>query len=71
MSFIKSLKIRKGKKGQAAIEYFVLFAVITALTIASVGPGLNFLVNVKRTLQGTRLTVGFFGRVASRIINPG
>jgi Flp pilus assembly pilin Flp len=70
MSFLKSLKIRKSKKGQAAIEYFVLFAVIAGLTIVSLGSGMDFLGKVRRTLQGdpSGIPQGFFGRAAKSII---
>ena len=61
MSFIKSLK-----NGQATLEYFILFAVVTAIVIAALASDGSFLSSVKNKMQGEG---GFFQKAAQRIIN--
>ncbi len=57
MTFIKSLKINKSKKGQASLEYFIIFSVVALLVILSFS---SFLPVIQRTLQGNSKTKGFF-----------
>ena len=56
MSFTKYLRIR-GRNGQVALEYLILFSIVAILTIVSLNVG--FLNGVKNTLQGQD---GFFER---------
>jgi len=57
MTFIKSLRIKKEKKGQVSLEYFVIFAVVALVTIVSFSA---FLPKVQRALQGDSKTKGLF-----------
>ncbi len=56
MSLKKNLE-----KGQASLEYFILFAVIAILTLVSLS---TFYPQVKNIIQGEQ---GFFQRAAGRI----
>jgi len=51
--------------GQASLEYFILLAVIVAITILA---GNTFLANLSATIQGTSTTKGVFQRAVDRII---
>jgi len=50
--------------GQASLEYFILLAVIVAITILA---GNTFIANLSATIQGTSTTKGVFQRAAERI----
>jgi Flp pilus assembly pilin Flp len=52
------------KKAQAAVEYFIIFAIIAVLTILSFS---TFLPKVKEALQGSSAKEGFFQKAATRI----
>lgn len=59
MAFRKILKIRGKKKGQASLEYFILFAVIALLTLISLS---SFLPKVRNAGED------FFNKAAGKII---
>lgn len=59
MGLKKNLKL-----GQASLEYFILLAVIVAITILA---GNTFLANLSATIQGTSTTTGVFQRAVERI----
>jgi Flp pilus assembly pilin Flp len=52
------------KKGQAALEYFIIFAIIAVLTILSFS---TFLPKVKEAIQGSDTKKGFFQNAARQI----
>ncbi len=56
--------IMKVKKGQAAIEYFILFTIIAVITILSFS---TFLPKVKEAIQGSNESAGFFQKAAQQI----
>lgn len=56
MSFKNNLK-----RGQASLEYFIIFSVIALLTIVSLS---SFFTNVKAQIQGKN---GFVNQAADRI----
>lgn len=51
-------------KGQASLEYFLLFSVIIVLTILSMT---SFFPKVQAILQGTNTQTGFFEKAAGRL----
>ena len=52
------------KKGQASLEYFIIFAIIAVLTILSFS---TFLPKVKEAIQGSNTTEGVFQKAATAI----
>ncbi|MCX5695856.1 MAG: hypothetical protein NTW18_04225 [Candidatus Omnitrophica bacterium] len=50
--------------GQAAVEYFILFAIIACLTILSFS---TFLPKVKEAIQGSSEKEGLFQKAATQI----
>ncbi|MDD2679211.1 MAG: hypothetical protein PHO03_00195 [Candidatus Omnitrophica bacterium] len=51
-------------KGQASLEYFIIFAIIAVLTILSFS---TFLPKVKEAIQGSSAKTGFFQKAATAI----
>jgi hypothetical protein len=61
----KSLRIKtKMLKGQAVLEYFILLAIICTFGLISVS---TFLPRVRRAIQGTSPTDGYFQKAADQI----
>jgi len=66
MTFIKSLRTKVKKKGQASLEYFIIFAVLALLTILSLS---SLFPQLQNALQGSG---GFFEKaIGVKGINVG
>lgn len=61
MNLKKSLK----SKGQAALEYFILLAIIMGLSLISLS---SFLPKVRDAVQGSETSEGYFQKAMDRII---
>ena len=56
---------RTRRKGQAALEYFIIFAAIGILGLISVS---TFLPRMREAIQGSATQDGYFQNAADRII---
>lgn len=71
MTFKKHLRnsraVSNGLKAQASVEYFILFAIITLLSLVSVNK--SFLARVQNAIEGTEEEKGLFQKASDSIIS--